>query len=125
LFRLRDGLGAVAPGPVGDGSLVARAAAALAAPRAAASATVGPGLRSLAEFAAEVTSRSASLVLQAEREQGIAAGRATTLSDAILAGGVNSDAEMQRLLALEQAYAANARVLRVVDEMFDEILRAT
>jgi flagellar hook-associated protein 1 len=122
LFRLRDGLGAVSEGPVGDGGLLARLAGVLGDPRGS---SLGSGLRSAAELASEVTSRIATRVLQAERDQGIAEGRATVLADSVAAMGVNSDAEMQRLLALEQAYAANARVLRVVDEMFAEILRVT
>ena len=35
---------------------------------------------------------------------------------------MDSDAEMQKLLQYEQSYAANARVLRAVDEMLDQIL---
>jgi flagellar hook-associated protein 1 FlgK len=40
-----------------------------------------------------------------------------------LAGGVDTDAELQRLMIVEQAYAANARVIKTVDEMLDSILR--
>jgi flagellar hook-associated protein 1 FlgK len=40
-----------------------------------------------------------------------------------MAEGVDSDAEMQRLLQYEQSYAANARVLVAVDEMINQILR--
>jgi flagellar hook-associated protein 1 FlgK len=40
-----------------------------------------------------------------------------------MADGVDSDAEMQRLLQYEQAYAANARVIRAIDEMINYLLR--
>lgn len=37
--------------------------------------------------------------------------------------GVNTDAEMQNLLRVERAYAANAKVLSAVDELLDQLLR--
>ena len=40
-----------------------------------------------------------------------------------MADGVDSDAEMQKLLEYEQAYAANARVIQAIEEMMDQILR--
>ena len=39
--------------------------------------------------------------------------------------GVDTDREVQDLLMLEQAYAANARVIQVIDEMIDRLLEAT
>src|SRR5947207_13179639 len=38
--------------------------------------------------------------------------------------GVNIDQEMANLLGLQNSYAANARVLSTVKEMFDALLRA-
>jgi flagellar hook-associated protein 1 FlgK len=38
--------------------------------------------------------------------------------------GVNIDEEMAHLLTLQNAYAANARVMSTVKEMFDALLRA-
>ena len=40
-----------------------------------------------------------------------------------LSFGVNTDEELQRLLLVEQAYAANARLIQTAGEMLDEILR--
>ena len=39
--------------------------------------------------------------------------------------GVNIDDEMAHLLALQNAYAANARVMGVVKEMFQALMNAT
>nr|WP_281200983.1 flagellar basal body rod C-terminal domain-containing protein [Paracoccus chinensis] len=39
--------------------------------------------------------------------------------------GVDSDREMETLLALERAYASNAKVLQAVDEMLQTMLRLT
>ena len=38
--------------------------------------------------------------------------------------GINIDEEMAHLLALQNAYAANARVMSVVKEMFNALLQA-
>ncbi len=124
LFRLRDGLGATVPGPVGDGALLSRAAERLAEVRPTASAAVTPGRRTAEGLAADITSLAATRRLQAEGRQATAGAEAATLRDAVAAGGVNTDAEMQRLIALEQAYAANARVLSVVDSLFAQLLEA-
>jgi flagellar hook-associated protein 1 FlgK len=125
LFRLRDGLGAILPGPVGDGALFTRATGLLAAPRVTAGTGLPAGTRTLQDLSADVLSRAATRRLAAEGQEAAAAAEAVTLRDAVAAGGVNTDAEMQRLLALEQAYAANARVLAVVDALFAELLEAT
>ena len=37
--------------------------------------------------------------------------------------GVDTDAELQSLLILENIYAANARLVQAVDEMMQELLR--
>jgi flagellar hook-associated protein 1 FlgK len=47
----------------------------------------------------------------------------TALQAAELSGGVDTDDELQRLLRIEQAYAANARVMNVAEAMMDELMR--
>ncbi|MEM9127411.1 MAG: flagellar basal body rod C-terminal domain-containing protein, partial [Pseudomonadota bacterium] len=37
--------------------------------------------------------------------------------------GVDTDQELQRLIQIEQAYAANARLISVVDELMETLLR--
>lgn len=43
--------------------------------------------------------------------------------NAVAADGVNTDQELQKLIELEKSYAANARVVQVVDDMLSELLR--
>jgi flagellar hook-associated protein 1 FlgK len=43
----------------------------------------------------------------------------------LLADGVDTDKEMETLLALEQAYSANAKVFQTANDMLDTILRLT
>ena len=38
--------------------------------------------------------------------------------------GVDTDRELQRLMLIEQAYAANARVLQTVDDMMNALMGA-
>jgi flagellar hook-associated protein 1 FlgK len=38
--------------------------------------------------------------------------------------GVNIDEELQQLMLIEQSYAANATVMRTLDEMMDTLLAA-
>jgi flagellar hook-associated protein 1 FlgK len=38
------------------------------------------------------------------------------------AQGVDSDAELQKLLLVEQVYAANAKLIQAVDEMLEQLM---
>jgi flagellar hook-associated protein 1 FlgK len=51
--------------------------------------------------------------------------RHTALQEAAASEGVDSDAELQSLLMIEKLYTANARVISVVDEMMDTLMRMT
>jgi flagellar hook-associated protein 1 FlgK len=42
-----------------------------------------------------------------------------------LSRGVDTDAEMQNLIRIEQMYAANARVVQAAEAMLDELMRMT
>jgi flagellar hook-associated protein 1 FlgK len=118
LARLRDGLGA-APGPVGDASQIRRWLAALDRPVA-----IAPGAPQRS-FGAEVDA-TLSLIGQSRQAAGdraaYAEGIETALRDREREAGVDVDAEMRRLVAIEAAYAANARVIRIADEMLRRLL---
>ena len=45
------------------------------------------------------------------------------MKNAELSQGVDSDEELSQLILIEQAYAANARMLQVVDELMETLLR--
>lgn len=119
LRLLRDGLGAAAPGPVGDPAQIDRWLAALDRPVAASpggtrrglSGEVDETLSALGQSrqAAEDSATQARAI-----EQGLTARR--------LEGGVDIDAEMRRLVAIETAYAANARVIQVADDMLRRLM---
>ncbi|GAB4270217.1 MAG: flagellar hook-associated protein FlgK [Pararhodobacter sp.] len=119
LWRLRDGLGATTPGPVGDATQIANLLSAL--DRRVPSAPGTPAL-SLSATLAELGSTISTRRQDAEADATLAAARLDTLTEETLAQGVDTDAEMQRLLQIEQAYAANARVIETADAMLRRLL---
>jgi flagellar hook-associated protein 1 FlgK len=122
LWRLRAGLGAAAPGPVGDAALLAALSAATSAIRAPASAALPAVGGSLAGLAAEFQSLTARDGLGAQTELGFASARQETLAALEKRGGVDTDQEMQKLLLIEQVYAANARVITTIDGLINRLL---
>ncbi|MFC7702577.1 flagellar hook-associated protein FlgK [Plastorhodobacter daqingensis] len=123
LWRLRDGIGAAAPGDVGNGTILGALGAALAATGPAASGGFGSTAKSFSGLAAEMLSLIAAERQTSETRSSFAAARVGTLRLAELQGGVDTDEELQRLLLIEQAYAANARVIQAADEMMQALLR--
>lgn len=120
LFRLRDGLAATSSGPVGATGMLSNLRDSL---RAVSSAS-GPNqpARDLHNHSVDLISFISGKRLQAEAREAYSANRATILKDQILIKGVDTDAQMQRLLVLEQNYAANARVITTIDAMMRTLL---
>ncbi len=123
VWRLRDGQNAATAGIVGDATLLAAlqdAALDRRAPNAALGVT---GAGSMTDFAAGLTSSVATRQSLAEDDVSYLTALNTSLRDTELqTSGVDTDAEMQRLLLVEQAYAANARVIQTVDELIRRLL---
>lgn len=121
LWHLRDGLGAVTQGNVGDATLLNALTTALSVPRVASSGSF-IGARSAAGLAADVLSGIASARQQEEFRQSYTVARQGALTELQLADGVDTDAEMQQLLLVEQAFAANARVIQTVDDLIQQLI---
>jgi flagellar hook-associated protein 1 FlgK len=119
LFRLRDGVNAVTAGPVGRATQLDAWADALTDQRPLAS---GGTARSAAGHAAAVAGALGSARLTAEDEMGFASARYNGLRERELGLGVDTDAEMQTLLLIEQSYAANARVIETVDFLIRQLM---
>lgn len=122
LWKLRDGLNAITPGDQGNATLINGLADALTATRVAASGGFSPTARSASGLAADFLSVVKSNLVFAEADQSFATAQYDTLKTIELQDGVDTDYEMQRLLLIEQAYSANARVITTVDEMINTIL---
>lgn len=122
LWRLRDGLAATGPGPSGNAAQISRWQQALTAPTVAASGGFISGARSFATMAADVISTISAARLGADGEVSFASARADALKNQELAGGVDTDQEMQSLLQIEQAYSANAKVIQTINDMMQTLL---
>ncbi len=120
--HLRDGLYATAAGAPGDAGLLDAMLAALHAPRSGAP-LVTPGTpRSAEGLATDLSAAASTARLRSEAGLASQTSHGQALRQSLAADGVDTDAELQRLLALEQAYAANARVIRAADSMLDTLL---
>ncbi len=123
-YRLRDGVGATAPGAAGADGLLRRTRAASAAARAASAGLQTARTLTAAEAAAQASSLAAARRVDAEDARDTSQTFAETLSDAERSvTGVDTDTELQKLIEIEQAYAANARVIAVVDRLIDQLLQ--
>lgn len=121
--KLRDGLGATAQGPRGDATRLHGLADALSGARGMASGDLGGGAASASQHVASMVSQLAQSTLAEDRATSFAAVRQSGLDERLLADGVNSDDETARLLLIEQAYTANARMIQTLDEMMETLLR--
>ena len=107
--RLRDGLASLVPGAVGNDVLLSQMTDALAP---------------FADQLGDVISDASAAVFRAQRIHSGNVARETTLSEATAElSAVDLDYELQNLLAIEQAYTANAQVIQTIKDMFDILAR--
>ncbi|MCW1954561.1 MAG: flagellar hook-associated protein FlgK [Roseobacter sp.] len=123
-WRLRDGFGAATLGSVGDASLLKAFSTAFNASRNLASGDFMGQSASASDLASLVTGKFGAQRLSTEQNLTFAAVRAEETKQFLLNDGVDSDQEMQKLMQIEQAYAANARVLQTVDDMMTVLMGA-
>ncbi len=122
VWRIRDGVGATVPGEVGNSSLLTALADKLSE-TIAPTGGVSDGLaRSLSGLAADLLSSIDGKYRVHESTQAFHAARADALKYEMAADSVDTDDEMQKLLLIEQAYAANARVIQTVDQLMQHLL---
>ncbi|SMH43191.1 flagellar hook-associated protein FlgK [Maritimibacter sp. HL-12] len=121
-WRLRDGLGAAVPGEVGNASLLQEIKSALLAPRIAASGGFHGVQRSASGLVADLLSSASAARVDAEARQSHAAAQKDSLAFMEMQAGVDTDHELQKLMLIEQAYAANAKVISTVSAMLDAVM---
>ena len=81
------------------------------------------GELSATNMVANVTSSIGAARITAETQLSSTTARAQSVIDAETAAtGVDTDQELQRLLLIEQAYAANARVIQTADQLIRQLL---
>lgn len=109
-WRLRDGFAATSEGYVA---------------RAGYLDNLATGTEGVSDMLGDYVSAQSANLLRAEMNETSASARYVALQEAAASDGVDSDAELQSLLVIENLYAANARVITVVDEMMDTLMRMT
>lgn len=124
-WRIRDGLGAVAPGDAASSSQILAFINVLDTPaNAAPNSGISP-LITLAELGSEIISMQVADKNRAESNFFAASSAAEVIRSARQNGeGVNIDDEMQKLMLIEQSYAANSRIITSVSEMIDTLIAA-
>ncbi|MGR3292272.1 MAG: flagellar hook-associated protein FlgK [Paracoccaceae bacterium] len=122
LWRIRDGLAAAMPGNVGDSTLILALADALTIAKIPVSGGFIGAARSAIGLAGDMMSLANAGLRSAESNTSFALAQLDTFKLIELQNGVDTDYEMQRLLMIEQAYAANARVISAIDEMINTVL---
>jgi flagellar hook-associated protein 1 FlgK len=96
---------------------------AMAATRTQGAAIGAAGPLGALDAVTEVSARIEAEAALADDEAAFSLGTAGALRDAELEGqAVDTDAELSNLLAIERAYAANARVLQAADDMLQRLL---
>ncbi|UWR22351.1 flagellar hook-associated protein FlgK [Sulfitobacter sp. S190] len=121
--RVRDGLGAATPGPVGDATLLNAFSAALSARDAPASGSFAGASLSAFDLLSNIGGALSQQAARADATLSFEVARQSELAQLELAQGVDTDTELGNLLVLEQAYAANARVIQAADDMLDTLMR--
>ncbi len=122
-WKLRAGLGALTPGAPGDATQLQAFGAILTEARTFAASGFGTGSMRAAEIAEALLSKAGADAHAADQRSSFAANAQLEMQKIVAEQGVDSDAELQRLMQIEQAYAANARIVAVVDELMDTLLR--
>lgn len=135
IWRIRDGVNATAEGAAGSSAIPRALVDAFGAERVAAAPVKafdvtqswersGFGVpRSANALVEAVTAVREARTAQSEQSAAFARANAETLRGAELrVTAVDTDKELQDLLEIEKSYAANARVLSVIDDLLNRIL---
>lgn len=122
-WRLRAGLGAPTPGLPGDARQLQAFSDILGAARTPTSTSFGTGMKTAADLGSALMSRAAQRASFSDQALTFATAGKTEMTRIELEQGVDTDAEMQTLMIVEQAYAANARMISAIDDMMETLLR--
>jgi len=122
LWRLRDGLGATAPGNSGNAVLLTGFIGALTNSAPTQSGNFSPQVKGFSSLIGDFTAQNGSQRLAADEAKSFAQGRYKGLKTVEAGSGVDTNREMQNLLLVQNAYSANARVVSVVGQMLKTVM---
>lgn len=118
--RIRDGLGAATNGPVGNRSILVALSNVIEGKSFDGSTIVSS---ELSQEAADIMAGFAVQRVQADSSVAYSQSQVEAFRTAEASGGVDTDQEMQKLLVIEQNYAANAKIIEAIDQMMQSLLR--
>ncbi len=122
LWKVRDGIGTAASGSVGDAShlnsLISALTDASVVTSGSFSGTTGASL----DLISEVLSQASSMRQSSEVNLSFSVALQEGLQAQELENGVDTDQELQKLLLIEQAFTANAKVMQTIDELIGQLL---
>jgi flagellar hook-associated protein 1 FlgK len=122
VFRLRDGIGAAAPGLEGNASILNAMVGAVAAVETVSDGSIAGGY-SAAELAAHISTITGQSRVSHDAVNSSTLLQFEALNEAEYSQtGVDIDSQMQDLLLIEQAYSANARVIEVASQMINRLM---
>jgi flagellar hook-associated protein 1 FlgK len=125
VWRLRDGLGAAVPGNEGFGAYLQGLSDAMGNPRTPTGFVSQNAANGGATMASEIAAFFAGRAARSDEDRAYLNARQAVLAERETnAIGVDTDNELQSLILVEQSYAANARVLTVVDTLMKLLLEA-
>ncbi|MFO1208620.1 MAG: flagellar hook-associated protein FlgK [Amaricoccus sp.] len=123
VWRLRDGLSATTPGNTGDGTVLQAMSDAMTTTRDPTGFVSQNAKADSATMASEIASFFAGRQARSDDDKAYLTAQQATLSEQETSEtGVDTDTELQSLTLVEQAYAANAHVLSVIDELMKLLL---
>lgn len=122
LWRIRAGVGAAGAGNPADASVLTAMSQALARIETPPGAGADVPARSIEGHAADLVSSVAAQRLTEDNRASFAAARETSLRQIEAERGVDTDQEIQILMQIEKQYAANAKVLSVLDQMLSRLM---
>jgi flagellar hook-associated protein 1 FlgK len=121
-WRMRSGMNAATENDAGNTSILSGMLATIrnnAAPASAVFSASG----TIENFNSDIMSHIGLKASQAEQRMSYVTAQHNQLQELYLEEGVDTDAEIQRLLSIEMNYAANAKIIQAVEEMLDTIMR--
>lgn len=119
-WRVRDGMGTGTPSSIADPTILFALSATLNNDLSVGGSTPG---RAFADRISDLQTTIGLSRNKYEAQEAFASSQVVTFQSAELSAGVDTDQEMQKLLVVEQAYAANARVIQTIDELMQTLLR--
>ncbi|KIC46285.1 flagellar hook protein FlgK [Ruegeria sp. ANG-S4] len=122
-WRLRGGLGAAAPGDPGNAAQLQAFGAILDTARPMASTVFGTSDMRAAEVTEALMSSAGADAHSAETRRIFARNAQSEMARIEAEQGVDTDTELQNMMQIQNVYAANARVISVVDELMETLLR--